>query len=148
MTPAQAAIIEWLTMLRNCSRGNGIPSGYTYAGIGDFLLCHAQSYEPRPLPARFSSGFPSACFYNASRLARRRRGYRYVEGYAAADIGGSAFPTHHAWNLDREGKLIDTTWKDIGLAYFGVVLPAPTPGRSVLDDPYSRFIIFKEPWKS
>lgn len=71
-----------------------------------------------------------------------------MEVYA---IGGAPeFPVHHAWNLDRDGKLFDRTWKNSGIAYLGVVFSigriVDTYGRSVLDDPESEFAIVREPW--
>jgi hypothetical protein len=146
-----SAITQWLTMLRDTCRGHGPFNGYTYAGIGDFLLQHGVWYEPRSLPARVRRGLPRRCFHNALRLAKTR-GYRYIEGYAVADIG-VLFPAYHAWNLDRDGKLVDNTWDEVGLAYFGVEFPLDVAKKalrygdgSVLDNPKSRFAIFKVPW--
>jgi hypothetical protein len=152
LTDSQFAIVEWLTRLRDVTRGNGMPKGYHYAGIGDFLLQHGIWHEPAPLPARVRRGAPKACYGNALVLAIQH-GYRYVEGYASADISQMPFPVHHAWNLDPEGNLIDNTWRNTGLAYLGVEF---SKGRAenaiwfdnsnVLDNVASRFKIFREPW--
>jgi len=151
MRTPQDAITEWLTMLSQRVRGNGLPEGYHYAGIGDFLMQHGVWYEPKTLPARFWRGVPRQCFYNAA-LVSRRRGYKYVEGYAVADIG-VPLAVHHAWNLDRNGNLIDCTWQKTGLAYFGVEFPLEMArkalrydGSTVLENIHSRFELFRTPF--
>jgi hypothetical protein len=153
-TDSRSIITNFLSMLEMCCRRNcrgGSPDGYAYAGPGDFLRKHGVWYEPRPLPKRVLRGLPGNCYRNAQKLSRRR-GYSYVEGYAVPDIG-LPLPVHHAWNLDRNGDLIDNTWRDVGLAYFGVVFPldivneAIRPqGGSVLDDWRGRFKIFEKPY--
>lgn len=151
MSDAQRAITEWLTMLRDCCLGNGLPEGYHYAGIGDFLLQHGVWYEPQPLPKRIRRGVPRGCFANAMILSKTR-GYSYVEGYAVPALDDVQFPVHHAWNLDKDGNLIDNTWEKTGLAYFGVEFPytmaakAIKDSNTVLDNPHARFEIFREPY--
>jgi hypothetical protein len=120
--------------------------GYHYAGISDFLLLHGVWYTPVPFPAGIKKGRARHCFRNALVLATAEPDYRYVEGYALA---ASNFPVHHAWNLDRDGNLFDRTWKNSGTACRGVVFSFERASASdypVLDDPKSRFAIFREPW--
>jgi hypothetical protein len=152
LSDSQFAIVEWLTRLRDVTRNNGLPGEFAYAGIGDFLLQHGVWYEPVPFPASVQMGAPKSCYGNALLLAIQR-GYRYVEGYASANIEQMPFPVHHAWSLDAEGNLIDNTWGNTGLAYLGVEF---SRGRAenavwydnsnVLDNIPSRFRIFREPW--
>jgi hypothetical protein len=151
MTPG-FAITQWLTMLRDCCRGNGLPEGYHYAGIGDFLLQHAVWYEPKALPGRIRRGMPRQCFHNSLGLSLRL-GYTYVEGYALPDLENLYFPAHHAWNLDRNENLIDSTWDKTGLAYFGVAFPLDVArdaichdGNTVLDNSHARFELFRTPF--
>ena len=60
------------------------------------------------------------CYYNAQQLAVYSNGkYGYYEGYAIVKKIG--IPLEHAWN-DRNGKIIDITWKD-GVEYYGVNIP-------------------------
>jgi hypothetical protein len=150
-TPS-SAITEWLTMLSDVTRRNGLPEGYHYAGIGDFLMQHGVWYEPKPLPSRIRRGSLKQCFYNALALSKRR-GYTYVEGYATPDIENLYFPAHHAWNLDHDGNLIDNTWEKTGLAYFGVAFPLSVAneairhdGNTVLDNPRARYELFRTPF--
>jgi hypothetical protein len=64
-------------------------------------------------------GPPRQCFRNAVRLALRRpRLYTYVEGYAI-DMWVGRYPVAHAWCIDPEGLVVDTTWEE-GAGYFGV----------------------------
>jgi hypothetical protein len=53
-------------------------------------------------------GTPKECYSNAAHLALDGP-YRYVEGYAMRD--SLCIPIHHAWVLDEDGKVIDTTWQ-------------------------------------
>jgi hypothetical protein len=150
-TSPDAAITGWLTMIRECCHSNGLPKEFTYAGIGDFLLQHGVWYQPRPLPKHIRRGLPRCCFGNALLLARSRR-YRYVEGYAVPDIG-VCLPMHHAWNLDRRGNLIDSTWDKPGLTYLGIEFPLDVAEDAlrhndctVLDNPKAEHKLFRKPY--
>ena len=72
------------------------------------------------------------CMINARRAALRH-GWAYVEGYAIRrdDPEGLQF---HCWNADSEG-LIDTTWVDPGIAYFGVSVPVRRMAEAYLSNP-------------
>jgi hypothetical protein len=60
-----------------------------------------------------------SCYANAYRRAAER-GWRYVEGVAAA-FEGIVVP--HAWCADEDGFVVETTWQAAGCAYFGIELP-------------------------
>lgn len=121
-----AADRELLAYIRGWSNLEQLRPDFVYAGPADFMIRHAQFWTPRPLPRAVKPMTPKHCFDNALRLSRRRRGFRYVEGYALGVI-----PVHHAWCVDPEGYVIDPTWasitpdmvdgNDIGTSYFGVV---------------------------
>jgi hypothetical protein len=50
-----------------------------------------------------------ACYSNAAQLALDHPDkYTYVEGYVLAGI----IPVHHAWVVDRHGRVIDLTLRD------------------------------------
>jgi hypothetical protein len=73
-----------------------------------------------PRPATVVKGPNKYCFANARRLAlRRKKTFRYVEGYGLSNIG---FPCHHAWVIDAADTVIETTWEQPGRAYLGVVV--------------------------
>lgn len=78
------------------------------------------------LPDGVGRGEPKQCFANAGRLALMDPRYTYVEGFAAARISDNlTFPTHHAWVVDADGRVVDPTWHDgTGEAYFGAAVHA------------------------
>lgn len=91
--------------------------GLKYNSIEQYALQHGQHFPAPNAPC----GFPKLpwlkCFPNAKLLAIRR-GLTYVEGFAL--LKGCKFPELHAWNLDESGRVIDATWQDQGLDYFGI----------------------------
>jgi hypothetical protein len=97
----------------------GDASAHPYASQADFILKHGRAFEWRALPRGVRMGVPRQCFRNAVRLALRRPGlYSYVEGYAVNTLV-AGYPVAHAWCIDQEGFVVDSTW-DEGADYFGV----------------------------
>lgn len=134
--------------------------GTIYRGPADFILQHGEEFEPQALPEEYEYGAPKLCFANALILAATS-GLVYVQGYAFGPFG---LPIPHAWNVDAEGGLVDTTWQseetDSGLrvpmpgsAYLGVRFSV---GRAddalwngdadVVDDWQRRWPLLREPW--
>lgn len=124
--------------------------GYAYSCAQEFVLKHGVWYRPTAIPLLTLKGAPKQCYGNAIVLCLKY-GWKYVEGFALPPFG---IPVQHAWNLDEQGVVWDTTWMNTGLAYLGVEFSL---GRaddaswngdaSVLDDSNRGFPIFKEPWK-
>ncbi len=87
--------------------------------VHDYVLKYGRFHHPQPLPPKFKMGQPGSCFGNAAMLTVHHSRLRYVEGFA---FGRSPylFLIRHAWGIDDEDRVVDTTW-DFGLAYFGVV---------------------------
>lgn len=104
-----------LVVLRKERKGRRLPPGVHYYGVMDFLLRHGRHWTPAPLPARYPIGFVRECFRNATLLAMHFRNLTYCEGYAC-----SVLPVAHAWCIDREGRVVDNTWRNSGAEYFGV----------------------------
>jgi hypothetical protein len=127
--------------------------GYEYAGPEDFLLRHGKWYDWKPWRRDLSRGQTKACFGNSIILAAEHN-WKYVEGYAMAHIGkGGLFPTLHAWNLDENDKLLDSTWLNTGVAYFGVEFSVERAEAAtwegdacVLEDWHRECSIFKQVW--
>src|SRR6188768_2164837 len=90
-------------------KGRNKPDDYYYCGIEDFILQNGKLYEYQKLPKRYSSkrkyGKLKQCFQNATRLMWDFPELIYCEGYAQTVI-----PTHHAWCIDPDGKVVDPTW--------------------------------------
>lgn len=128
MTDAQNMIAQWLGLLNHTVQKTP-PPGYAYAGISDFLIQHGQWFNPQPLPATIKRRTIKFCFHNSTQVARRHRQLRYAEGYAVPS--NVPVPIHHAWNIDLDGNVIDTTWDKPGLAYFGVAFPVRDASRAI-----------------
>jgi hypothetical protein len=97
----------------------GNASAYPYASQADFILKHGRAFEWRTLPHGVRTGVPRQCFRKAVRLALRKPGfYTYVEGYAI-NTWVSGHPVAHAWCVDPEHFVVDTTWEE-DADYFGV----------------------------
>lgn len=149
MTPREE-ITTWLKLLNATNRSNG--SGpFHYYGMADFLLQHGVWYEVTPYPKEVPLGHPQMCFGN-SIIVASKSGYRYVEGLAVApDKLEIAF--HHAWNIDAQGKLVDVTWRNLGLAYYGVEFSVERADDAtwngdacVLNDFNRHHPLFRKPW--
>jgi len=131
MTDPQISLRIYLEEVRNFA--GQLPTKYHYCNIYDFVLREGRFFEPQPRPDSITLRHIGECFRNAF-LTMMKTGLQYAEGYA---VSGSKIPVLHAWNVDAEGSVIDSTWEPVGLAYFGIILPRSTVERaktSVLDD--------------
>jgi hypothetical protein len=144
----QARLVSLLDMMRTMR--SGWRSEFYYLGKEDFLLQHGQWFSKCPWPHLGLEGAAKQCFVNSLDLTLSH-GFAYVEGEALkADLPISF---HHAWNLDAEGRLADSTWKNDGDAYLGVIFPEKTVVKAlrrtgaVLDDYLSHWELFKKPWE-
>lgn len=88
------------------------PGGPYPAGMYDFLLAHAREWDGHARPLDIPLGRMKECFKNAAQLIMRDwdDALTYCEGYADTGV----FPVHHAWVVDGEGRVIDTTWRERG----------------------------------
>ena len=112
-SPAEKILKEYLS-----SVSTNFPTQKTYEAI---VLEHGRKFAPpvTPRPKGIRKGRNRLCFMNAYRLANRED-FRYVEGFAISDIG-ILIPVQHAWVVDNKDNVIETTWKESGLAYSGIV---------------------------
>jgi hypothetical protein len=80
------------------------------------LAEHGKAYtETVPAP---KLGTTKQCYTNAFHGAMDNDDLTYVEGLASTKtIPG--FPVEHAWNVNKQGQVVDPTWND-GSAYFGI----------------------------
>lgn len=85
-----------------------------------FLLRNGRVMSAATLPENMKAGPPRACFSNSYEVAKEYN-VHYCEGYADAGFG---ILIHHAWNIDENDVVIDTTWDDAEKCqYFGISLP-------------------------
>ncbi len=102
-------------LTRNQFRSRLKETTAAYCGSMDVVLQHGRHWECYS-PTKFSRDERGQCFANAQRLAMMYEDLTYVEGYAMSII-----PLHHGWCVDRDGRVVDTTW---GMGepreYFGV----------------------------
>lgn len=89
-----------------------------------FILDHGKEFSVGdfPRPKGFHKGRDRYCFHNSSKAVLLDPSFVYCEGYATCALG---LPVHHAWVVDGSGTVIETTWRDSGLAYFGVPFSTP-----------------------
>jgi hypothetical protein len=125
--------------------------GLCYRSPADFVMKHGKVYTPQRLPGQYDYLAPRACYGNAVIMAERH-GLPYVEGYAMTALHD--IPMLHAWNVDPEGRVIDTTWREAGVAYLGVEFALGRAddctwngNATVLSDWRRGFPLFREPWQ-
>jgi hypothetical protein len=93
--------------------------GYKYSSSEDLVLKQGKFFTPEKRPDDIKLGSKKECFANASKLALERSDLTYVEGYAMVN-DRLPLPIAHAWCVDKKGRVIDNTWENPGVAYFGV----------------------------
>ena len=59
-------LTRWLREDRDRYRKQGLPDGYYYAGISDFVLQYGVWYAPVPFPVGIRKGRNRHCFRNAA----------------------------------------------------------------------------------
>jgi hypothetical protein len=119
-----------------------------------FTLEHGQEWQSQPFPHEYPSGIPRRCFGNSQDIlfsdAWQSDGLVYVEGYACSGSLGFPFPTHHAWLVDAEGRVIDPTWEDPETStYFGVPFRTEYVARTIREAGVSCSMLdhFHDRWK-
>lgn len=94
---------------------------------GTFYPVTARSYEGR-------RGKPKMCFMNATHDALQKIGRTYVEGYIIVH----GVPIHHAWTVDEEGTVYDSTIHPSGEVggYYGIPFTRDYLTDSILKNKY------------
>jgi len=84
------------------------------------VLTYGRIFEAAPAGLQPERGEPNQCYRNAFR-ASRVEGPVYCEGWAMPNLEClTSLPVLHAWLLDAEGRVLETTWERVGLVYIGL----------------------------
>lgn len=118
-------MVTWLRSVGGMSRLTNRmnrTNGLAYGSLEEFVLREGTTYAPPKVarPKGLRKGTNKMCFRNALYVAEDR-GWTYVEGFAAGLI-----PVHHAWCLDKDGTVVETTWAEPGHSYMGVPIDVDT----------------------
>lgn len=85
-----------------------------------FVRRHGKVMPGSVLPSNILPGKKKQCFMNALNLAVEE-GFTYCEGFGVTP--GCPILIHHAWCVDKSGRVVDNTWSDPEHSeYFGVSL--------------------------
>ncbi len=78
--------------------------------LGELIERAGTFYPGAKRPKGMRKGRAKGCFENAGKLVMNSVDWKYVEGYAISERLGILI--HHAWCLDENGIVVDSTWKD------------------------------------
>lgn len=118
-TKSDKALFESVKQMADIFSSMNKREGYKYSSSEDLVLKQGKFFTPETRPADVKLGAKKECFSNAARLALERSNLTYVEGYAMIN-DGLPLPIAHAWCVDKKGRVVDNTWENPGVAYFGV----------------------------
>lgn len=92
---------------------------FKYSGFEELILDCGKLMKPSA--TQEAQGLPKSCYYNCQELIDEEKGLIYVEGYALSkEI--DFFPFAHAWLINDLREVIEPTWEQPGIEYFGVPL--------------------------
>jgi hypothetical protein len=74
----------------------------------EFMLAHGREYKVGPHSYSLRRGPPNQCYANAGALALELDHLTYVEG----QILVCGLPLDHAWCIDEQGVVVETTIRD------------------------------------
>jgi hypothetical protein len=107
------------TVLTKISGTHPHMEGYKHPSFEAFVLEYGQ-HLPKiaARPARMTLGKLGICYHNAFTRQEHDR-YYYTEGYCYPQ--NVPMPVLHAWITDSTGAVIEVTYKEPALDYFGIV---------------------------
>jgi len=91
---------------------NRVPNINGYCSLSDFVLRNGRVFQPGDVCWALGK---RNCFQHSAVAAMEEKSLTYCEGYAINII-----PVLHAWLLGPDGNVIETTWKEMGHAYYGI----------------------------
>lgn len=123
--------------------------GLVYRSPYDFVLEHGRGYLITDWKETNQIAPHRLCFANSISLAARNN-LKYIEGFTLSPKGEIIL---HAWNATESGELIDSTWANTGLAYYGVEFSVERADDAiwngdacVLNDENRNYPIFQKRW--
>lgn len=114
-TPELATYLEFVAKVSESSKKSYLKYGSHEA----FVLAEGRPMEHlRPVP-NIERGELGQCYRNSLLFVTDNgREFSYCEGWAYSTR--LPIPLQHAWVLNSEGKVIDPTWSDEEVYYYGV----------------------------
>jgi hypothetical protein len=104
-------------------------SGWVYSSPHDLVAREGREYVAGEVPGFLRSlpaWEPHRCFELSARAARDHPQLTYVEGFAGD------MTVHHAWLIDRHGRVIDMTWPlGPGAEYIGIAVETGSLSRGI-----------------
>lgn len=100
-------------------------NSWPYKNMYDFLAREGQVFERthKFKETGWKRGIPKNCYGNSYNLAISKIGISYCEGLAISK-NVPMLPLAHAWNFRFDLDVIDSTWGDKAVQYFGVIIPS------------------------
>jgi hypothetical protein len=131
-------MLNYLQAMKNMTLKMRMPA------IEAIVLEHGKPFIPPvcPRPHGIPKGKVHECFRNSYHLAQTMF-WTYVEGFAIAS--GVPIPLHHAWVVDHHGNVIETTWKDAGVEYYGIPLDLKFVNAVMLDTLHYGVLDYRSP---
>jgi len=103
-------------------RREGITDVLLEKQLRQFVLSQGSAFSRQTFPRETTTVQPLGECFRLSILLSMNAELTYVEGFALSQRGTPAF--HHAWCEDSLGGIVDCTWANTGLAYFGLRFPS------------------------
>ena len=137
-------IKEFLTNeLKSLEHFNSSEHISKYRSVGHFVLENGRPWIPKKKPTEFKWRELKNCFGNATLLSMENDELAYCEGFAMHEY----FPLLHAWCLTPDGEVIDTTWRHLGVEYYGIAIkPDYLAYRMDHQDDYGLIDCWKKRW--
>lgn len=125
--PAEQALLDWLesSLAAETQMGHDGTTEWKYRSVYELLAACGRWFPPAVLPTGIRALSERQCFRNAERTELQHPDPAYTEGLALGQ--GSLLPTLHAWYADRDGRVIDPTWPELGGSPVPGHSPAPGP---------------------
>ena len=115
----QYQVMEYITLVMKMENTQ---TSETHFGLHEFLRKHGEFMAIDPIQPELCSYKSKQCYY-FSQLEAAEKNYIYCEGLAVCDK--VAFPVFHAWCLNQKRMVIDPTWSNRGVCYFGIKFNTP-----------------------